>query len=360
MKAYYGDAATAENNFAYDWLPKRDGAYDILRHLRAHAPGQDQRLHLPGLQPAGRGANKKKLSPALAKLKYLVVMDPLETETSEFWKNFGPFNDVEPAEIQTEVFRFRRPASPRRRHLHQLQPRDDWKEKAVDPPGEAKPRPEIMARLFIEAARPVREGRRHVARADRCTHLALPQCQRPRRPRNCAKEMHAAWPMRRRRPIPKPDRDQGRWSRPASSCRASRCCATTAPPACGNWIYSGCWTQAGNLMARRDTADPTGLGVFPGWGFSWPANRRILYNRASADTDGKPWDPSAQVPGTGTARRWAGGADVPDMRPDAAPEQNVGAVHHEPGRRGAAVHAGRHGRRPVPRALRAVRDRRSA
>jgi formate dehydrogenase major subunit len=91
---------------------------------------------------------------------------------------------------------------------------------------------------------------------------------------------------------------------------------------CGNWIYSGCWSQAGNLTARRDTADPTGLGVFPGWGFSWPANRRILYNRASADKNGKPWDPSRKYLAPGTAAA-AGGADVPDMRPDAAPEQGV-------------------------------------
>jgi formate dehydrogenase major subunit len=92
---------------------------------------------------------------------------------------------------------------------------------------------------------------------------------------------------------------------------------------CGNWIYSGCWSQAGNLTARRDTADPTGLGVFPGWGYSWPANRRILYNRASADPAGKPWDASRKyLAWSGTS--WAGGADVPDMRPDAAPDQNVG------------------------------------
>ena len=60
----------------------------------------------------------------------------------------------------------------------------------------------------------------------------------------------------------------------------------------GCWIYTGSWTQAGNQMARRDAADPSGLGNAPGWAWSWPANRRILYNRASADANGKPWDPS--------------------------------------------------------------------
>jgi len=91
---------------------------------------------------------------------------------------------------------------------------------------------------------------------------------------------------------------------------------------CGNWLYSGCYSQAGNLTARRSTSDPSGLGTYPQWGYSWPANRRILYNRASADPSGKPWDPSrSYARWTGTA--W-GGPDVPDMRPNAAPEEHVG------------------------------------
>ena len=61
--------------------------------------------------------------------------------------------------------------------------------------------------------------------------------------------------------------------------------------ACGNWIYSGAWTQAGNMTARRDTSDPSGLGSYLNWGFAWPANRRVLYNRASATPAGQPWDP---------------------------------------------------------------------
>ena len=64
---------------------------------------------------------------------------------------------------------------------------------------------------------------------------------------------------------------------------------------CGNWIFSGSFTQAGNIMARRDTADPSGLGLTPGWGFSWPANRRVLYNRASCDPAGQALGPEAQA-----------------------------------------------------------------
>jgi hypothetical protein len=64
---------------------------------------------------------------------------------------------------------------------------------------------------------------------------------------------------------------------------------------CGNWIYCGTWSQAGNNMAKRDNSDPSGLGQTLNWAYAWPVNRRILYNRASADPSGKPWDPKRTV-----------------------------------------------------------------
>jgi len=91
--------------------------------------------------------------------------------------------------------------------------------------------------------------------------------------------------------------------------------------ACGCWIYSGAWTQAGNQMARRDNADPYGIGQTLGWAWAWPANRRILYNRASADPSGKPWNPKRPYL-FWNGKAW-GGADVPDIRPDAAPDEDV-------------------------------------
>lgn len=64
---------------------------------------------------------------------------------------------------------------------------------------------------------------------------------------------------------------------------------------CGNWIYCGVWSPAGSNSARRDDSDPSGLGQTLNWGFAWPVNRRILYNRASADPSGKPWDAQRAV-----------------------------------------------------------------
>ena len=88
--------------------------------------------------------------------------------------------------------------------------------------------------------------------------------------------------------------------------------------ACGCWIYSGCYNEAGNNMARRDNSDPDETGAYSKWTWSWPANRRILYNRASADINGKPWDPSRKlIEWNGT--KWTG-YDVPDIAPNAKPD----------------------------------------
>ena len=114
MKAWYGSAATKENNWAYDYLPKLDKNYDVLQAFELMWQGGINGYICQGFNPVASFPNKAKISGALAKLKYLVVIDPLATETSEFWKNFGPYNDVDPTKIQTEVFRCRRPVSPRR------------------------------------------------------------------------------------------------------------------------------------------------------------------------------------------------------------------------------------------------------
>ncbi len=93
---------------------------------------------------------------------------------------------------------------------------------------------------------------------------------------------------------------------------------------CGNWLYCGSWTEAGPMLQRRGTEDPSGQGIYPNWAWSWPANRRVLYNRASCDLAGKPWDPSRkQVWWNETAQKWVGN-DVPDFKPDSKPEEHMG------------------------------------
>jgi anaerobic selenocysteine-containing dehydrogenase len=346
MKAYFGANATKENDFCYDWVPKRDTGYDIMAMFERMHQGKMNGFICQGFNPLAAMPNKKKLSQGLAKLKYLVIMDPLQTETGEFWKNFGPLNDVDPTKIATEVFRFPTSCFAEETGTFTNSSRViTWKEKAIDPPGEAKPDSEIMARLFVKLRDLyTKDGG---AFPDAIKGLSWPyinanvpqpgELLREINGRALADLMPLPPPPKldaKGKPIPVPP-PAANAPPPTPLVRAGEQLAGFAQlrddgsTSCGNWIYCGSWGPTGNLTTRRDTADPTGLGVFPGWGFAWPANRRILYNRASADANGKPWDPSRRyLAWNGTS--WAGGADIPDMRPDAAPEQGVGAFIMNP------------------------------
>jgi len=277
-----------------------------------------------GFNPLAAVPNKKKLSAGLAKLKYMVVFDPLETETSEFWKNFGPLNDVDPTKIRTEVFRLPTSCFAEETGTFTNSSRViSWKEKAVDPPGQSKADSEIISRLFMKLRELYAKdgGRLPEPIAALTWNYSNPSAPAPDevlREINGRALVNLLAP-----PDPKnPDAPRAVQVAAGTQLASFALLRDDGSTACGNWIYCGSFGPTGNLTQRRDTSDPTGLGVFPGWGFSWPANRRILYNRASADAQGKPWDPSRKyLAWNGT---WAGGADVPDIRPDAAPEQNVG------------------------------------
>lgn len=331
MKAYYGNAATAENQFAYDWLPKRDGAYDILAMFERMHQGKMNGFICQGFNPLAAVPNKHKLSEGLAKLKFMVVMDPLETETSEFWKNFGPLNDVKPADIKTEVFRFPTSCFAEETGSFTNSSRViSWKEKAVDPPGEAKADSEIMARLFLKLRAMYAKDGGKLPEPVAALHWPYVRPEAPS-PMEVLREISGkALADVLAPPDPKnPEAPRAVLVKAGEQVPGFAMLRDDGSTACGNWIYAGCWSQAGNLTARRDNSDPTGLGVYPNWGYAWPANRRILYNRASADANGKPWDPSRKyLAWNGTS--WAGGADVPDMRPDAAPELGVGAFIMNP------------------------------
>jgi anaerobic selenocysteine-containing dehydrogenase len=106
-------------------------------------------------------------------------------------------------------------------------------------------------------------------------------------------------------------------------------CKADGTTASGNWLYSGSFTEAGNMMARRGKDDPTGIGLYPNWSWCWPVNRRIIYNRASCDTQGRPWDRDRAVIWWDAALgRWLG--DVPDYGKTAHPSKNVGAFIMKP------------------------------
>jgi formate dehydrogenase major subunit len=317
QKAWYGNAATKENDYCYDWLPKIDGAYDTLAIFEKMHQGKINGFVCQGFNPLASVSNKKKVGDALAKLKYLVVIDPLATDTSEFWKNYGELNEADPAKIPTEVFRlpcnlFAEETGSFTNSGRVIQ----WHWKAADGPGESKGDSEIMAGLFLKLKEMyAKDGGKF---PDAIMGLTWPYRQ-PAKPSPEELLMEISGKALGDVFDPKdPTKVIAKAGEQLAGFAQLRDDGTTA---CGNWIYGGSWSQAGNLTARRDNSDPSGLGQTLLWGFAWPANRRIIYNRASCDLAGKPWDPKrAVIRWNGTA--W-GGNDIPDMRPDAAPDQNV-------------------------------------
>jgi len=313
MKAWFGDAATAENDWAFDYLPKLDKPYDMLQTYELMDQGKVNGYICQGFNPLAAAPNKAKMISALSKLKFMVVIDPLATDTSEFWKNFGDANDVDPSAIQTEVFRL--PTSCFAEEEGALVNSGRWLQwhwKGAEPPGQAKTDIEIIARLFMRMREMYRtEGG---AFPDPILNLTWNHAQ-PLHP--SAAELAMEYNGRALADLADP-RDPTRITRrrgeQVSGFGELRDDGSTAS---GCWIYAGAWTQDGNMMARRDNSDPTGIGQTLKWAWAWPANRRILYNRASADPSGKPFDPKRPlVWWNGSA--WTG-ADVPDFKADEDP-----------------------------------------
>jgi formate dehydrogenase major subunit len=324
MKAWWGPAATKENDFAYDFLPKNDKPYDILTAFELMHQGKVNGYVCQGFNPLGSIPDKAKLIEALSKLKYLVVIDPLVTDTSTYWRNHGEFNDVDPKKIQTEVFRL--PSTCFAEEDGSLVNSGRWLQwhyKGAEPPGEAKQDAEIIAEIFLRVrALYQKEGG---AFPDPILRLHWPY-KIPHAP--SAEELAREFSGSALADVPDPKDPTKFLAREGEQLPGFAALQADGTTACGCWIFSGSWTQGGNQMARRDPADPSGMGNTQGWAWSWPANRRILYNRASADPAGKPWDPKRRFV-FWTGKRW-GGADVPDMRADAAPEEGVQPFIHNP------------------------------
>jgi formate dehydrogenase major subunit len=317
MKAFFGNAATPENDFCYEWLPKKDGAYDTLAIFERMHQGKMSGFVCQGFNPLASVANKKKVGDALAKLKYLVIIDPLATDTSEFWKNYGEYNQVDSAAIQTEVFRLPANLFAEEEGSFTNSGRViQWHWKAADGPGESKGDIEIMAALYLKLKEMyAKDGGKF---PDAILNLAWPY-RIPAKP--SATELLMEISGKALADVTDPADKTKVLVKAGDQVPGFIMLRDDGSTSCGNWIYAGCWSQAGNLTARRDASDPSGLGQTLAWGFAWPANRRIIYNRASADLSGKPWDPKRAV------LRWTGsvwgGNDIPDMRPNAKPEENV-------------------------------------
>jgi formate dehydrogenase major subunit len=322
LKAAYGKNATKENDFGYEWLPKADGNYswmylfdEMYRGSSTRVGGKEpgpEGLITFGMNPVGIGPNVKKMIAALSKLKWLVVGEIYDIETATFWKAPKEYGTADPSKIPTEVYQL--PASgfaekdgTFTNSARWLQ----WKWKALDPPGQCRTDQEILARIFL-AVRDLykKEGGALPEQVFNVswsyTNPAAPDLG------EVLKEMNG----KALADIPDPKDKTKVLKTAGQQLDGFGQLQDDGSTMCGNWIHSGVYTEAGNNAQRRSTADPTGLGMYHNWAFSWPANRRILYNRASADAQGKPWDPKR--PGiVWNGEKWVG--DVPDIKPDSRP-----------------------------------------
>ena len=309
MKSMWGDAATAENDWGYDWLPKLDIAqYDAMKMFDMLKNDEVNIYFCQGFNPILAFPNRGKMTEAFSKLKLLVVMDPLETETAAFWENHGIYNDVDTASIQTEVLElpttcFAEDEGATVSSGRWLQ----WHWPGATPPGQAQTDNWIMANIFQRVRKLYEEEGGKVP--EPILNLTWDYAD-PLHPTaaELARELNG------KALVDLPDGRRG--GEQLSSFGELRDDGTTAA-AC--WIYTGSWTEDGNMMARRDNSDPSGMGVHSNWSFSWPANRRTLYNRASCDLDGRPWDPERVIV-EWNGERWVG-ADVPDIGLTAKPRE---------------------------------------
>jgi formate dehydrogenase major subunit len=302
LKTWYGDAATKDNEFAFGHIPKPAANSSWISIFDQALRGRMEGLMLSGMTATSIGPDSNQVLKALTNLKWLCVMDPFPTTSSEFWRAPG----VDASTVQTEVFML--PAT------HWIEKDGSftnsgrwaqWKEQILPPEGEARHDHWILAELFGRVRRLYQEqGGKYPAPI---LQLTMPYAD-PAKPEldEIAREINGY--------------DLSTGKRLDSFAKLKDDGTTTA----GDWIYTGHYPESGNLTKRRDgvqdpaTNDPTGMGFYPRWAWSWPANRRVLYNRASADVQGRPWDPTrAGIRWDAATRTWVG--DVPDYPADADP-----------------------------------------
>ena len=317
LKSMYGDAATKQNDWAFDYLPKVDREYSWVHIWDDMYQGKVKGVLSFGMNSVAIGPNSQKTINALKKADWLVVCEIYPDETSEFWKSPGISTD-DMKNIPTEVYRlpgagFAEKDGTFVNSARWLQ----WKWAAVPPPGDCQLDQAILARIFLKVRELYqKEGGKF---PDPILNLTWNHLD-PNNPSlsELAKELNG------RAISDVTDAPTQTTMKAGQQLPGFSWLRDDGSTSCGNWIWCGSWTEAGALTQRRGTDDPSGLGIYPNWAWSWPMNRRVLYNRASCDLDGKPWDPDRrQVWWNEAQKKWLG-ADVPDFKPDSAPADHMG------------------------------------
>jgi formate dehydrogenase major subunit len=297
LKAFFGDAATPENDFGYAWLPKKATGknYSTLSIFEDALAGKMKLVWMIGQNPAVTTPNLKMTFDGLDKLETLVLQEIWETETAAFWKRPG----VDPKSIQTEVFLL--PAAffmEKNGTITNSGGLIQWRHAAVKPPGKALPDGEVVDYVFRRVRDLVHESRApkdDIIKKASWTYLSAEEV---------LKEMNGF----ALRDLPDSKLKAGELVTKVGDLKADGSTSS------GAWLYAGVFAGGVNLSKRRDSkTDPGGLGIYPGFAWTWPNNMRVLYNRASCDRHGKPYpDAKPIVWWDEKSRRWTG-YDLPDV-----------------------------------------------
>jgi formate dehydrogenase major subunit len=294
LKAWWGEHATRENDFAFSYLPKGGAGFEgkgyaFLALTHAMLAGQVKGLFCVGQNPVVGGANARLIRAGVDKLDWMVVVDLFEHETAGFWKRPG----VDPTRIPTEVFVLPATSAVEKEGSIVNSGRwAQWRHRAVPPIADCRPDLDILDGL----ARAIKRAyEKDGAFPEPIRHLSWDYAHgHEADPHKVAKEMN------------------GRSLTDGKQVPGFAQLKDDGSTMSGNWIYCGGYTEEGNLAARRDAADaPNGIGLHPKWAWAWPMNRRILYNRASVNRKGEPFNPRKWViRWNAEAQKWEG--DVPD------------------------------------------------
>jgi formate dehydrogenase major subunit len=312
LKSWYGNNATEANEFGYGWLPKLNPGtnYSHINLFEAMAEGVVKGLICWGQNPAVGGPNSFAEVKALENLDWLVSVDLWETETCAFWQQVD-----DPSSVRTEVFALPAAASYEKEGSISNSGRwSQWRWKGVEPPGEAMADLEIIYELML-----------HLIDLYEEEGGALPEAITKLRWKN----WYDASPLPRNAEslVDLVSREINGWAEATITnedgsvqYEAGQLVASFAhlkadgSTSSSNWLYTQSYNEAdGNRQKWRDNTDyhPAGIGLYSKWSWCWPINRRIIYNRASVDLDGKPWDGEDWViRWNGADAKWEG--DVPD------------------------------------------------
>jgi formate dehydrogenase major subunit len=297
LKAYYGHAATKENDFGFDWLPRVTGDHSHQAYWLDMLDGKMDGLFVIGQNPAVAGPNSGMERRGLGKLKWLVVREMVETETASFWYESPEVQrgELRTEDIETEVF-----LMPAAGHVEKegtftnTQRLLQWREKAVDPPGDARSENWFIYHLWRRIVKKAKldPRRRNQGLLALTMNYTLEGDHREPSSPEILQEING-WTVADHKLL--------------SGFGELKADGSTV---CGVWIYSGVFPSVGrNRANEREPKDEYGHG----WGWAWPADRRVIYNRASARPDGSPWSERKKlVWWDEAAKKWTG-KDVPDF-----------------------------------------------